>query len=170
VTPDPKWLEILKASGWQTTALAAAFGCFLLLLHFGLLNPPHEPIVTAFATLAFLVCGFLATASIAHAAAKLFQPTARFIDWRRQRQQRQNVRNYIPHMTSQEKQIIAYLLAKNQKTITADQDGGYASTLISRGILVLALQRGQVFRGSDTPFAVPDYIWDELTRHKEQFP
>jgi hypothetical protein len=73
-------------------------------------------------------------------------------------------------MTAQEKQIIAYLLARNQKTITADQDGGYASTLISRGILVLALQRGQVFRGSETPFAVPDHIWNELAKHKEQFP
>jgi hypothetical protein len=30
MTPDPKWLEILKASGWQTTALAVAFGLFIL--------------------------------------------------------------------------------------------------------------------------------------------
>ena len=34
MTPDPKWLEILKASGWQTTGLACAFGVFLLLPHF----------------------------------------------------------------------------------------------------------------------------------------
>jgi hypothetical protein len=170
VTPDPKWLEILKASGWQTTALAVAFGCFLLLLHFGVLNPPQEPVVTALATLAFLICACLAIASIAHAAANLFQPRAHFIDWTNRRRQRHYVRNYIPHMTTQEKQIIAYLLAKNQKTITADQDGGYASTLIPRGILVLAVRRGQAFRASDTPFAVPDHIWNELTKHKEQFP
>ena len=31
MTPDPKWLEILKANGWQTTALACAFSVFLLL-------------------------------------------------------------------------------------------------------------------------------------------
>lgn len=170
MTPDPKWLEILKASGWQTTALAAAFGCFLLLLQFDLLHPPQQPIATALATLAFLVCAGLAIASIAHAAADLFQPRAHFVDWMNRRRQRQNVRNYIPHMTPREKQIIAYLLDKNQKIITADQDGGYASTLISRGILVLALHRGQVFRASETPFTVPDHIWNEITKHKDQFP
>jgi hypothetical protein len=30
MAPDPRWLEILKASGWQTTALAVASGLFLL--------------------------------------------------------------------------------------------------------------------------------------------
>jgi hypothetical protein len=30
MTPDPRWLEILKASGWQTAAVAAACGLFLI--------------------------------------------------------------------------------------------------------------------------------------------
>jgi len=31
MTADPKWLEILKASGWQTAALTAASGTLIYL-------------------------------------------------------------------------------------------------------------------------------------------
>ena len=41
-TPDPRWLELLKASGWQTVAIAVAVGVFLLAAHWGWL-PPLEP-------------------------------------------------------------------------------------------------------------------------------
>lgn len=62
------------------------------------------------------------------------------------------IENYIPHMTDKEREIIAYLLNKNQKTFTCAVDGGYANTLMSRGIVV------------------PDEVWDILVKHKNQFP
>jgi hypothetical protein len=169
VTPDPKWLEILKASGWQTTGLACAFGVFLLLPRFGLL-PPQEPLVTSFATIAFLVCGFLGLASIGNAANELFRPRVWFVRWFDHRQHKRRVLEYIPHMTEHEREIIAYLLAKNQKMITADRDGGYANTLISRGMLVMVARPGQVLDASDVPFAVPDHVWKVFSAHKESFP
>ncbi len=49
MTPDPKWLEILKASGWQTSALGAAFGTILLLMHVHWLVSP-DPWFSAFCT------------------------------------------------------------------------------------------------------------------------
>ncbi len=169
MTPDPKWLEILKASGWQTTALACAFGVFLLLSRLGFL-PPQEPLVTTLIVLALLVCVFLALASIGHTTVEIFQPRERFVLWMKRRQQRRTVRKYIPHMTDQEKEIVAYLLEKNQKMITADQDGGFAATLISQGILTIAARRGQVLDVLAVPFVVPDHIWDELMAQKEHFP
>lgn len=61
--PDPKWLEILKASGWQTTALAAAFGSFILMIHLEwFLDIPSWVLPIAYA--GFLVCLFLAISSI----------------------------------------------------------------------------------------------------------
>jgi hypothetical protein len=54
--------------------------------------------------------------------------------------------------------------------ITADQDGGHAATLISKGILRLAVLRGQTVRGTDVPFVVPDCVWDELVKQKLNFP
>lgn len=169
MTPDPKWLEILKASGWQTAALAAAFGVILLVIRIGWIASP-DPWFTAFCMLAFLICLFLALASIGHAVANFFQPRDRLDRWIKEKQLQKTVREYIPFMTEQERKIISYLLANNQKTITAEQDGGYAATLISRGILVLAMRPGQVADPMNVPFAVPNYVWDELTKQREKFP
>src|SRR5271165_2038798 len=62
MTPDPKWLEILKASGWQTAALAAACGLFLLVGRWGWL-PPLDPWVIEAAVFGLFVTGFLTVAS-----------------------------------------------------------------------------------------------------------
>lgn len=40
----------------------------------------------------------------------------------------------------------------------------------SQGGVVRALQGGQVFYEDDTPFAIPDQIWDVLWAHKDAFP
>ena len=80
------------------------------------------------------------------------------------------VLEYIPYMTEHERVIIAYLLARNQKVITAESDGGHANTLISKKILVRAILPGQIFFASDVPFVVPDHIWEVLSAHKESFP
>jgi hypothetical protein len=169
MTPDPKWLEILEASGWKTTGLAAAFGVILLVIHVGWIASP-DPWFNVFCALAFLACLFLALASIGHGVTDFLQPRAWLARWARERQEQKAVRNYIPFMTDQEKAIIAYLLHRNQKTFTAASDGGHAATLISRRIVVRALVTGQMFSGEDMPLAIPDHVWDVLAKHKDQFP
>jgi hypothetical protein len=169
MTPDPKWLEILKASGWQTAALAAAFGVTLLMIRVGWIASP-DPWFMAFCALSFLICLFLALASIGHGVADFFQPRVRLARWVRERRQKKVVREYIAFMTDHEKAILAYLLHWNQKTFTAASDGGYAATLISRGIVVRALVPGQMFSGEDMPLTIPDHIWDVLMEQKAQFP
>jgi hypothetical protein len=68
MTPDPRWLGILKASGWQTAALAAASGLLLWANRTGWL-PPFEPWMVQAAAVVMVVCGFLALASFASNAA-----------------------------------------------------------------------------------------------------
>lgn len=63
---DAKWLELLKASGWQTAALAVASGLFILLTHRGWFPSLPDWVIPA-ATFGSLVCGCLALASIASA-------------------------------------------------------------------------------------------------------
>jgi hypothetical protein len=84
--------------------------------------------------------------------------------------EQQEVEAYIPHMTEEEREIIAYLLAHNQKMFTNNIDCGHANTLLSRGIVVMAVRRGQVFTEHEVPFAVPDHIWTILKRHESEFP
>jgi hypothetical protein len=64
MTPDPRWLEILKASGWQTAALATAAGLLLWLNRAGWL-PPFEPWMVQAIAVVMVVCGLLALASFA---------------------------------------------------------------------------------------------------------
>jgi hypothetical protein len=169
MTPDPRWLEILKASGWQTMAIAAACGLFLSLAYWGWL-PPLEAWMVHLAAIVLLVCGFLAIASAVSAFFKFFPPNKWILHyvsvWRRRR----DLRNYIPHMTEHERNIIAYLLHYNQKMFTAEADGGYAVTLISRGIVVRAMVSGQQAAADDVPFAIPDELWSVLQKHKDKFP
>jgi hypothetical protein len=134
MTPDPKWLELLKASGWQTTALAIAFGLILLAARIGWL-PPLDPWMIQLAAFGLLVCGCLALASMGSAAVKFF-PIQKWLKyWIDIERNKRQVANYIPHMTDKEREIIGYLLTHNQTTFTAGSDGGHARTLLARGIV-----------------------------------
>ena len=53
---------------------------------------------------------------------------------------------------------------------TAASDGGYAATLLSRGIICVAVRGGQHVDMLDVPMVVPDHVWDVLMQHKDQFP
>ncbi|MHB8483387.1 MAG: super-infection exclusion protein B [Nitrospiria bacterium] len=169
VTPDPKWLEILKASGWQTSAIAAGCGIIFALINTGLLPSPGATAMVLIAS-AGIICGCLAITSILSALFRFIPVNHLIVQWWQHRQIRHSVEKYIPYMTDKEKEIIAWLLKKNQKTFTCDVDGGYANTLISRGIVVPALRSGQTFSTNNMPVVIPDHIWDVLERHKDRFP
>jgi len=82
----------------------------------------------------------------------------------------QDVEAEIREMTPQEREIIGCLLHRNQRVFTNTIDGGYATTLISKGIVVSAARPGQAFRRNDYPFEIPRPVWDILMRHKASFP
>jgi hypothetical protein len=169
VTPDPRWLEILKASGWQTAGIAAACGVFLWLAHAGSFGQV-DPLFSQLVAFAGLVTGFLALASLITAILKFFPAQKWFLLWYNLRRAKRAVRDYIPHMTEKEREIIGYLLAKNQKMFGAASDGGYASTLLSRGIVRVAARQGQHIDMMDVPMEIPDYVWEVLSAHRDQFP
>ena len=63
VVPDPKWLALLKATGWQTAGLAAACGVFLWLTNNGTLPKPDTWVIQVVA-FAGLICAGLALGSL----------------------------------------------------------------------------------------------------------
>lgn len=117
-----------------------------------------------------VVCACLSVASMLSALFRFIPPGRWIVHWTTLAQQSGKVRAYIPHMTDHEREIVGYLLHHNQKSFTAASDGGYAATLISRGIVVQALRPGQMFSLEDVPFAVPDHVWKVLEKHRDQFP
>ena len=73
-------------------------------------------------------------------------------------------------MTAKEREIIGYLLANNQKMFDYTIDGGAASTLLSKRIIVCAMLPGQSATAYGIAFKVPDHVWDILAERKTDFP
>lgn len=167
---DPRWLEILKASGWQTTALTLACILIVVFIKQGIIPTTDSPLWVAIPSIAGLIFGFLSLAAIGNALVKAMEPNKRIKIWLLKRQKAKQVRDFIPFMTNKDREIIGYLLYHNQKTFQAESDGGYAAPLISKGIIRVACKPGQIFDHSWTPFEVPDYAWSELEKNKSSFP
>ncbi len=167
---DPKWLEILKASGWQTTALTLACIAIIVLIKQEIIPTGNSPLWIAIPSIFALIFGFLSLAAIGDAFVKTFRPNKRIMQWIWRRNKAKEVSNFIPYMTDDDRKIIGYLLYHKQKTFQADSDGGYAAPLISKGFINVACKQGQVYDPSRTPFEIPDYIWQVLEQNKSSFP
>ena len=167
---DPKWLEILKASGWQTTALAIACGLIVVLVKSGVIPTTNSPLWIALPAIGALIFGCLSLAAMGSALAKIVKPVAIFDRWRLKRHTERAVREFIPHMTDKDRAIIGYLLYHNQKMFQTEEDGGYAAPLISKGIIQRSGVYGQVVDLRRMPFAVPDHVWSVLEKNRKVVP
>lgn len=165
-----KSIDLLKASGWQMAMIAAACGLLLYLSAAGII-PAMEPGWALLVWAGMLIAGGLAVAALLSSFQRAFG--ALWDRWQRHRslqKAEQAFRNYIPHLTDKERQILGYLREKNHKTFVADHDGGYAGTLLARGIVVYVGVRGQTFDMDKTPMAVPDHVWRVMQEQPESFP
>jgi hypothetical protein len=173
MTFDPsKALDVVKGvlteGGWTKTAIAAACGLFLRFSHWGWV-PPLEPWMVQAATFGLLLFGFLALASFIDAAHKFFPLNKWAVHLVTLHREKVGLRKFIPYMTPKEREIIGYLLAKNQKTFLAAKDGGHAVTLLSRGIVIIVARDGQQLDPDDVPMTIPDHLWDVLAENRDQF-
>lgn len=170
MTFDWKWFDtFLKTSGPKTAAVAFACGAFLLVAHWNWI-PPLDRLVVQAVWFALLLTASLSVSSIASSVNGFLQPRVWIVRWSKLRSERHAVRDYIPHMQDREREIIGYLLAKNQKMFSAEADGGYAAPLLSRGIVRIAVRPNQHVALMDVPMVIPDHIWEVLVEHKDQFP
>jgi len=167
---DPKWLEILKASGWQTSALSIACVLILLFVKLKIIPTTDSPYWITLPTIGALIFGCLTLAAMGDALAKVFNPVGRFHQWRLKHHEEREVRKFIPYMTDQDRMIIGYLLYHKQKMFQAEQDGGYAAPLISKGIIRRSGVHGQAVDLTRMPFEIPDHVWFVLEKNREEFP
>lgn len=140
---DPKWLEILKARGWQTAALATASGLILVLVKCKIIPTTDSPLWVTLPFISLVVFASLFIAAVGDEIAKIIKPVDRINQWYLKRREAKAVREFIPYMTDKDREIIGYLLYHNQKMFQADQDGGYAAPLISKGIIRPSGRAGQ---------------------------
>lgn len=167
---DPKWLEILKASGWQTTALTVACVVIIVLIKQGVIPTTDSPLWIAVPSVFGVIFGCLSLAAIGNALVTAFEPGKRIKYWLFMRKKTKEAEAFIPYMTDRDRNIIGYLLYHNQKTFQAGSDGGYAAPLIAKGIIRVACNQGQIIGHSWVPFEIPDFAWDVLVKNKASFP
>lgn len=165
-----KIFESVKDSGWLAAMLAVASGLFLYLASVGTI-PPLEPWMVVVAWAVLLTAAAVAAAAVASAVQRVgTRLVARGMARRARIKAGRAFRDYIPHLTDRERQILGYLREKNQKTFVADHDGGYAATLLARGIVTYVGVRGQSFDMDKVPMAVPDYVWKVMVERPQDFP
>jgi hypothetical protein len=165
-----KGFDLLKASGWQTSMLVVASGLFLLLIGIGIV-PDVDPWVKVVAWALLLISGALAMASLG----PTIQGAIRSATEPRRKQRlaqaaEQRFKDYVPHLSIQEREILGYLRAKNKKMLLAADDGGHAATLLARGVIEYAGVRGQTVDLDNVPMAVPDHVWNVLVEWPDEFP
>ncbi len=169
---DSKWLDLLKANGWQFACLALVCAMVIFADKHGWLPVPLDQNFRQGTMLAGFAFAALWVATIGGTASKWFaEPIARLKRRRVIRYHAKQFREYLPYMTTEERAIFAQLIHENRKSFTGAVDGGRAATLIARGYIFQPRARGgQVVSYEDVPFAIPDHIWNVAIEHKADFP
>lgn len=168
-----KIVDLLKASGWQAAMIAVAAGLFLFLSDHGVL-PKLSEVLTLGALAVMFLSAALAIAPVAAALQDWVAERIAKAQVIRDRRTavdavKQKFRDYLPYMTSRERQILGYLLKRRQKLFTADADGGYAGTLMSLGFVTIVARPGQQFDSDKVPLGVPDPVWEVLEEDTSKF-
>lgn len=167
VVMDAKWLDVLKASSWQLAGLSFAMCAFWFLMRQGIIPPWDNPIVIYGLPLAILVTGSLALFGLIEfvvgEARKIFRSMAsRRATKLRLEKEQQDLREYLPFLSDEERVVLGWLVEFQRKSFTAPIDGGNVVTLIHRRIVRSGLSGGQMFDPLDAPFYIPDHLWPIL--------
>jgi hypothetical protein len=75
----------------------------------------------------------------------------------------------LEYVIPNERGILGYLLAKNQKMFEVLPDGEEAATLIAKGFVVYPERQPPAVH-RDICVVVPDHVWEVLVKHRAQFP
>lgn len=172
---DSGWLGVLKASAWQLFGLSLSFGAFWLLLLYEVIPPINDPLVVYGLPLAVLICGGLGLASLIEQVveavkarlaerAKVERAAKAIADHQDQ------FRRDIDTFSAAEMHIFGYLLRESQKSFITQSNGGYATTLLNRKYVQMDVPGGHLFNDLDTPFRVPDHIWEVMVENSDKFP
>jgi hypothetical protein len=170
VASESNWISafraVLDASVWKTAALCIAAAIILYGNAMHWFPVVFQSWIVELLLLACVICGCLALSAI---VSNLVNIVKRGSVWESYRAKRL-VRDNISYMTARECEIISYLLKNNQRMFETTADAGYASTLVSKGIIVRAVRPGQQVRVHGVPFEIPLSIWKALLEHRAEFP
>lgn len=128
------------------------------------------PTVTPFAQLALVVFGCLSAISILAFSWRGVELTWGFVSKRiAKAQYRKAAAKSLDDLTKRERDILAFLVTNGERHFTTDVTGGFAASLIGRGLIVRAIRPGQAIDQLVTPFSVDEAVWKALQQRKDEF-
>ncbi len=163
------WLaSAFKVSSWRAAAIAAG-GVAVFVLRSKALLPFEIPALLLTATgLATIGFGAVALFDLIAATFRGLQALAGYLRevWNVRRQRRYILR-HLETLSLKEKEIFGRLLATNERSFVATETGGYANTLIAKQLVARPAQIATLL---NFVYIVPEFVWRELQRRKDQFP
>lgn len=166
-----KIIDLLKTGGWQAFFVSIALFAFILLEARGMIDTTPVPYIVPVVWLIAIVFAGISAAAFGDYLKGL--NAVRKKEAARKKAElarRQAFIEDIPRLSDREKRIFGYLLAKNRKRFEADSTGDHASSLIAKGYIVLIARPGMHYHFSSFPFEVADFVWEEISNRRDQFP
>jgi hypothetical protein len=167
-----KTLATLDAiNGYTYTALAIAAG-LILFLPSPLLGIDLSPIRRdwgAWIVAGVILFALLAVAKCARAVHPMIGNALLARSARRARNMRQaDVLKHLDTLSIDERNILAYRLAKNERSMVSSYLNGPLTMLVAKGLFQMTPT--PIFTATKMPYTIPDFVWTELQKRKEEFP
>lgn len=166
-----KIIDLLKTGGWQSFFIALSLFVFLRLQSVGVIDTSAVPYLAPIVWLLAIVFSGIAVASLGDQIKHWLQERRkRRLTFQAREARRKAFVEDIDRLTDKEREILGYLLSKNQKRFDADSTGDHASSLIAKGYINLIARPGMHYHINSFPFEVADYVWEEMQARRERFP
>ncbi len=154
-------LQLLSLSGKVAIGLALSLILIFVLAH---LQFPYFVLLPDWARAAVLIVAVLLFGSgVGRLSEEGWRPFAGFKKRTEEKKRKQRILGHLDSLGPKESEYVEYLVSNNQKSFTCLHSDGTANMLVAKGLL----KRGS---GSvlDLPHTVPDFVWAELKRRKEE--
>lgn len=177
--PDSNWLKALEIRGSTAAAVASASILVFVMSELGwfyldILPTWMKALFAIVAILALALVGGNVVQWLIDEAAKKKERSRKEEERRNEQRQkdeaqanyRQNVLGYLNTLSDREREILSYLVQKNQQSFSADMAGERIGPLKQKGLVDMS---SGVHTQMEWPFTIPNFVWEELQNLKEEF-
>jgi len=160
-----KSIDLLKASGWQAAMIAAACGVLLYLSAAGII-PGMDPGWILLVWAVMLTASGLAVAALLAWLQRVSRSSWERWQHYRAKKQRDWINQNLDTLGAGEREVLSYMVERNQRSLAGRLAYGGFGTLVQKGLLIRGA--GQ-FNIMEWPHTVPEDVWDELVRRRDEF-
>ncbi len=177
--PDSNWLKALEIRGSTAAAVASASILVFVMSELGwfyldILPTWMKALIAIVAVLALALVGGNVVQWLIDESAKKKERRRKEEERREEQRQkdeaqanfRRQVLGYLNTLSDSEREILSYLVQKNQQSFSGDMAGERIGPLKQKGLVEMA---SGVHTQMEWPFTIPNFVWEELQKRKGEF-